>query len=59
VDILAEISTLRSLFISLTHEDEVDYLLKKMPNLEYLNGMALDREEIEGAGRNLEENTSS
>ena len=45
--------------MSLTHEDEVDYVLKKLPHLEYLNGLAIDREEIEGAIRNQEENTSS
>ena len=54
VDILAEIPTLKSLFMSLTLEDEVDYVLKKLPKLEYLNGLAIDREEIEGAGRELE-----
>ena len=58
VDILAGISTLRSIFMSLTVEEEVDYVLKKLPNLEYLNGLAIDREEIEGASRNFEEDNN-
>ncbi len=29
-------------------------MLKKLPKLEYLNGLAIDRDEIEGAGRELE-----
>jgi hypothetical protein len=38
------------LFISLSIEEEVDYVLKQLPDLEYLNGLPIDREEIEGAG---------
>ena len=48
-DVLAGFGQLKSLFISLTVEEEVDYLLKKLPSLEYLNGLAIDRDEIEGA----------
>lgn len=49
-DVLAGCTQLRSLFIALSVEEEVDYVLKKLPRLEYLNGLAIDREEIEGAG---------
>ena len=49
-DILSGCPQLKSLFIALSVEDEVDYLLKKLPRLEYLNGLAIDREEIESAG---------
>ena len=49
-DVLAGCPQLKSLFIALSVEEEVDYVLKKLPRLEYLNGLAIDREEIEGAG---------
>jgi hypothetical protein len=49
-DVLAGCTQLKSLFIALSVEEEVDYVLKKLPRLEYLNGLAIDREEIEGAG---------
>ena len=54
-DVLAGCPQLKSLFIALSVEDEVDYVLKKLPRLEYLNGLAIDREEIEGAGRGATE----
>jgi hypothetical protein len=53
-DILSGCPQLKSLFIALSVEEEVDYMLKKLPRLEYLNGLAIDREEIEGAGREAE-----
>ena len=34
------------LFISLTREDQVDFILRKLPRLEFLNGLAVDREEL-------------
>ena len=58
VDVISGISTLRSLFMSLTLEEEVDYVLKKLPQLEYLNGLAIDREEIEGAANKLSNSSS-
>ena len=57
-DVLSGCLHLKSLFIALSVEDEVDYLLKKLPRLEYLNGLAIDREEIEGAGREEPEDSS-
>ena len=54
-DVLAGCPQLKSLFIALSVEEEVDYVLKKLPRLEYLNGLAIDREEIEGAGRGATE----
>jgi len=54
-DILAGCPQLKSLFIALSVEEEVDYVLKKLPRLEYLNGLGIDREEIEGAGRGATE----
>ena len=50
-DVLSGCPKLKSLFIALSVEEEVDYVLKKLTRLEYLNGLAIDREEIEGAGR--------
>ena len=37
---------LKVLFISLTREDQVDFILRKLPRLEFLNGLAVDREEL-------------
>lgn len=39
--------TLISLFVNLSREEEVEYILKKCSNLKYLNGMEVDREELE------------
>lgn len=36
-----------SLFVNLSREEEVEYILKKFPKLKYLNGMEVDREELE------------
>jgi len=47
---------LKVLFISLTREDQVDFILRKLPRLEFLNGLAVDREELyssQGDGTNL------
>ena len=40
------IGGLKVLFISLTREDQVDFILRKLPRLEFLNGLAVDREEL-------------
>ena len=37
---------LKSLFINLTREQQVDFILRKLPRLEFLNGLAVDREEL-------------
>jgi hypothetical protein len=36
-----------SLFVNLSREEEVEYILKKFPKLKYLNGMEIDRQELE------------
>jgi hypothetical protein len=41
--------SLKSLYINLVSEDEVDYVLKKLKNLSYLNGLGVDREELTNA----------
>ena len=46
IDVLSELPNLRSLFINLNKEEQVDYILKKMPHLEHLNGLPVDREEL-------------
>lgn len=54
IDILAQIGVggedysggLKALFINLTREEQVDYILKQMPQLEFLNGLAVDRDEL-------------
>lgn len=47
VDILSTFPGLRTLFINLSQESEVGYVLKMLTNLEYLNGQKVDREEIQ------------
>ena len=37
---------LKALFINLTREEQVDFILRKLPKLEFLNGLAVDREEL-------------
>ena len=37
---------LKALFINLTREEQVDFILRKLPRLEFLNGLAVDRDEL-------------
>ena len=37
---------LKELFINLTREDQVDFILRKLPKLEVLNGLPVDRNEL-------------
>ena len=37
---------LKALFINLTREEQVDFILRKLPKLEFLNGLAVDRDEL-------------
>jgi len=46
VDSLCKCPSLRSLFINLSKEEQVDYVLQKLPLLEFLNGLAVDRNEL-------------
>ena len=43
---MASLPSLKSLFINLNKEEQVDYILRKMPRLEYLNGLQIDRDEL-------------
>ena len=47
VDALTTMPALRSLYISMTDEDQVDLIMNKLPRLEYLNGLPVDREGLE------------
>ena len=38
---------LTSLYINLSEEQQVDYIIRSLPNLEYLNGLEVDRDEEE------------
>ena len=38
IDVLSTFPHLKSLFINLALEQEVDYVLKMLPNLQFLNG---------------------
>ena len=44
---LATMPALRSLYINLTEEEQVDLIMKNLPNLEYLNGLPVDRDDVE------------
>jgi hypothetical protein len=48
VQSLYSIPNLRSLYINLTIEEQVDYIMRSLPNLLYLNGLpVVDRESLE------------
>ena len=44
VDSLSRLRRLTSLFINLSEESQVDYIMKKLPDLQLLNGLEVDRE---------------
>ena len=46
VDTLQTMGNLRVLHINLHEEEQVDYLLRSLPNLEYLNGLAVERDAL-------------
>eukprot|EP00347_Sterkiella_histriomuscorum_P010213 403377168 len=46
IDALSTLTNLRQLFINLSKEEQVDYILKKMPQLDVLNGLEVDRDEL-------------
>ena len=39
--------SLRSLYINLQEEDQVDLLMRLLPDLEYLNGLPVDRDALD------------
>lgn len=49
MDVLSGCPQLHSLFINLVTEEEVDYVLKKLHALQFLNGLGVDREELQNA----------
>ena len=46
VDALKCLPNLKKLDINLHEEDQVDYLLRNMPNLEVLNGLVVERDAL-------------
>ena len=46
VESLLTMPALRTLQINLLLEDEVDYLLRQLPSLQYLNGIVVERDAI-------------
>ena len=44
---IATLPVLRSLYINLQTEDQVDLIMRHLPNLEYLNGLPVDRDALE------------
>ena len=53
---LLTIPSLRSLFINLHEEDQVDMVMRTLPTLEELNGLPVERELINISGESQEEN---
>lgn len=47
VQSIATLPQLRSLYINLQTEDQVDLIMRYLPNLEYLNGLPVDREALD------------
>jgi hypothetical protein len=51
IDSLLTVPNLKSLYVNLEHEEQVDDLMKKMGGLEFLNGIPVEHEEhTEGSG---------
>lgn len=46
VDSLATMGSLKMLHINLHEEEQVDYLLRTLGSLEYLNGLAVERDAL-------------
>lgn len=43
---------LKSLYINLTEEEQVDFLMQTLPDLEFLNGIPVEREDQEDDAEN-------
>lgn len=54
IQIIGNISSLKSLYIHLSVEDQVDSVMNAIPGLEYLNGLPLEREIL---GHTTDENS--
>ena len=46
MDALATMPVLRELYINLHEEEQVDYLLRTLADLAYLNGLAVERDAL-------------
>ena len=51
VQSIATLPCLRSLYIALQTEDQVDLIMRLLPNLEYLNGLPVDRDALDEDGQ--------
>ena len=51
VQSIATLPCLRSLYIALQTEDQVDLIMRLLPNLEYLNGLPVDRDALDEEGQ--------
>lgn len=47
VKAIATVPQLRSLYINLESEDQVDMIMRHLPNLEYLNGLPVERDALD------------
>lgn len=55
VDSLSSLPRLGSLSINLNEEEQVDYIMKKLPALEFLNGLEVERDDEEEEEEESEE----
>lgn len=55
IDSLVTVRNLKSLFINLHEEDQVDLVMRKMVNLEFLNGLPVEKEEEEEIDEDAEQ----
>ena len=51
--------TLKSLYINLQEEEQVDLIMRNLPDLEYLNGLPVDRDDDEENEEPTVQNSSS
>lgn len=54
VESIATLPALRSLYINLQTEDQVDLIMRLLPSLEYLNGLPVDRDALDEDGDQLD-----
>ena len=49
---LGSMPALRSLYVNLAEEDQVDLIMRLLPDLEFLNGLPVDRDAIDEENQN-------
>lgn len=49
VEALGSLPNLKSLYVNLFEEPQVDLIMRELPELEFLNGLPVDREALENS----------